>query len=844
MSIAWPRTTSTTFGKQLQTKHCLSSAIHYVNTKREIEGKSTDDTTAANVIERLIEIVNKRGFINLTEPLLEAHISLLEVVKKEKKKKNPGEKALSKTAQKAADKMEQNHSDYEYEDISRFLIFNSIAKWTKDIPYDKVTEGSLRKALAYEGTTLDKNTTSSVEKIGEYLFTDWKSGNEKSPVSTCKPSEIKFIVDIATKTRGGETHRSNLSKDLKFRKFILKHLIKVKSLKPEELASINSTLQEATEYYTPPEPSDADIININNLFSGPNPSFQIQKRPCGICHICKIPIYIYRIVHLNAGAQDDVVELNTCGEMEHVYPPGVGSLLGTISATHEEMEERLQLAAPRNGGQRGGEKKAKNAKIITAATVAINEKLRNELVGFGLRGSHAWCNKIKKGMIFVMITMSDSIILEPNNVRIDAFKKGLIENLTSPIQLPWNYELQFKSDLDSGTVVALNSEKLYPNPNTTGGSVTYAELMTRENFASKCSDNITNLMTEFIKAASTISNNNAERFKDVKYIPVLIKVRILMNSIKYWSDSLRHADKKGFAVYEAMWNKYILPSTMSGGKYKQKGGVDINELTHELDAYIDNMDELISSEDNVDLMPTTNRNKQECSDDSQLYSDFDEALNTLKKNGATVSSSSASTAAPFTYSLGQQQMQPQQFASFSFPSAAASAASSSNRRKNQGTSGVSQQYASPFGQQLTPQQFGQQQFGQQQMQPQQFTSFSFPSAAASSAATPFAAAPFGQQMQPQQYAPFSFSPAVASSVATPFAAAPFGQQMQPATPSNSSTAVARTSSQLSNNPRSAKRGKIGPQGGSRKHRNHHSHQTRKQKRNKKTRKNKKLTKRF
>jgi hypothetical protein len=100
MSIAWPRTTSTTFGKQLQTKHCLSSAIHYVNTKREIEGKSTDDTTAANVIERLIEIVNKRGFINLTEPLLEAHISLLEVVKKEKKKRTQEKKHYLKRHKK------------------------------------------------------------------------------------------------------------------------------------------------------------------------------------------------------------------------------------------------------------------------------------------------------------------------------------------------------------------------------------------------------------------------------------------------------------------------------------------------------------------------------------------------------------------------------------------------------------------------------------------------------------------------------------------------------------------------------------------------------------------------
>ena len=278
------------FIRSLPTPNCISAAITYVNTKRLDVGKSID-TVNSNVVERLIEIVNARGFPYLTTKGLHAHLGLLTSVGK-----------VSSTGK--GKKLEIHHpDDYKYDDLSRITIFRMIELWT-NIPVETLQSESLRSELAYDGVTLVRNTKASEEKIGHFFFMIWEEGKDDiSPVSVCGADEIAFIVEIAIK------RKSNIEKDKKFREFL------------QEYGNGN-----IKQIISNKNPSDDDIATINRLFPA---TYNVQKRPCGICHICKFPIYIYRIVYIPNGAN---IQLNTCGEMEHVFPPGFGSMVGTISS--------------------------------------------------------------------------------------------------------------------------------------------------------------------------------------------------------------------------------------------------------------------------------------------------------------------------------------------------------------------------------------------------------------------------------------------------------------------------------------------------------------------------------
>ena len=552
-----PTANTPSFVLGLPTPNCISAAITYVNTKR-LQRHESDDTTQENVVERLIEIVNARGFPYLKMESLHAHLGLLTSVGK-----------VSATGK--GKKLEIHHpDDYKYDDLSRITIFRMIELWT-NIPVETLQSESLRSELAYDGATLVRNTKASEEKIGHLFFMNWEDGNERSPVSTCGADEIAFIVEIAIK------RKSNIEKDKRFREFLQKYL--------ENDVRVGEIISNKN-------PSDDDIAYINRLFPE---KCKVQKRPCGICHICKFPIYIYRIVYVPTGAN---IQLNTCGEMEHVFPPGFGSMVGTISSRAKTMKQRLNtVSAVSEGGQRGGINKADLYKA------------EDVLVKFGLRASHAWCNKIKSDLIFLVISMLGLFIqgLEYDEARITAFKKEVTEILTKPDrQLTWNYELQFRSGhLEQETIDPLNQQHLYD-----------VELKTPEAFAFNCGENIKALMTEFSEAAEKVNTANFQVIEGAeKAVATQIKLRTIMYSVIFWHDVLVNSENKSAAAYLAIWKNY-----QRGGKYKHKGGVNTVKLNDTLNTYITSM---------VGMITDTNKeNVQSCTPQTG-DNPFEEALDTM-----------------------------------------------------------------------------------------------------------------------------------------------------------------------------------------------------------------------
>jgi hypothetical protein len=558
------------FKKGLPTPNCINSAITYVNTKLGM-----NDTTLDNVVDRLIEIVNARGFPNLTMDSLKTHIGLLTSAGK-----------VSSTG--SGKKLEIHHpDDYQYSDLSRFTIFNGVASWTT-IPFDKINPGDLRAPTAYE-SALDTNTGVLERKLDHIFFTEWEKGNDRSPTSECSDVELDFIIEIAIQ------RASNISKDTKLRDFIEDNLTGNDKI---EMAAIKLRIRAETQSPKKPDPLPpkqirttaqiaTDVATVKSYFT--SKKFRIIKRPCGICHICQFPIYIYQIEHTSGKTE----QLNTCGEMEHVFPPGFGSIVGTLSARHPDMAARIATVSNASkgasqgasqGGQRGG--------------IAKEELDRAEdvLAKFSLRASHAWCNKIKSDLIFLMVTMVNYIVqgFEFDQARIDAFETEVIRVLSNPDeQLLWNYELQFKS----GFNIAL-AQNLYPNP-TTQSRVQfpnmYAELRNPTDFAQKCGENAKALMTEFSTAATTVNKASFEEVlgeSDDTPISIQIKLRTIMYSVIYWHDVLVNSKNLGATTYMQIWNNYLAPAASAGGgKYKQKGGV-MEELNNVVDTYITDLDKI------------------------------------------------------------------------------------------------------------------------------------------------------------------------------------------------------------------------------------------------------------
>jgi hypothetical protein len=117
-----------------------------------------------------------------------------------------------------------------------------------------------------------------------------------------------------------------------------------------------------------------DDLKKGNLF----------KQICGKCWICEKEIYHYYVVESNS---IDITYLNTkCGEDEHIFPPTVGDIIGTLN-----MDAGL-----------------------TEQTINIYGK--DTLLTYGIRPSHAFCNQMKSDFLLYGLLVTTDGDVTSNDV--------------------------------------------------------------------------------------------------------------------------------------------------------------------------------------------------------------------------------------------------------------------------------------------------------------------------------------------------------------------------------------------------------------------------------------------
>ena len=127
------------------------------------------------------------------------------------------------------------------------------------------------------------------------------------------------------------------------------------------------------------ETSKQDMkTEINNKYS----SWTYWKQVCGICWICKKPIYFYYMTK-NEDGTGEKIDLNTqCGQIEHVLPPTVGDIFGTLHTSASVFK-----------------------KVVTANGTET-------IYTYGLAPSHAFCNQMKGMFVFTPIFFGGDVKAE------------------------------------------------------------------------------------------------------------------------------------------------------------------------------------------------------------------------------------------------------------------------------------------------------------------------------------------------------------------------------------------------------------------------------------------------
>ena len=179
------------------------------------------------------------------------------------------------------------------------------------------------------------------------------------------------------------------------------------------------------------------------------------KKPCGDnfkCWICGNHIYTYSTKsHTKGGDSTKIKEYPLkCGEDEHVLPPGIGNIFGTLDHSYQTTIE------------------------------AIHNKL--PMMSIGLRGSHRFCNNLKSSVNLITppangahgagYSINDSrfeILMQKYKTNFDAVQKldmhtELFDNITNP-NIIQNIRDNMKPYLENLCVIA---NKIVPCAISTG----------------------------------------------------------------------------------------------------------------------------------------------------------------------------------------------------------------------------------------------------------------------------------------------------------------------------------------------------------------------------------------
>lgn len=128
----------------------------------------------------------------------------------------------------------------------------------------------------------------------------------------------------------------------------------------------------------------------------PKPKYPMNKKICGTCWLCGLPIYMYEYLDTT----NNVVMTTPCGDDEHVIPPYIGNLFGTLQFDF------------------------KTTKKYYGNTTAC-------LLSKGIKPAHKYCNMIKLQCIFIQLPLRPGeqcrINLKLLDLFITIFKRNLGE---------------------------------------------------------------------------------------------------------------------------------------------------------------------------------------------------------------------------------------------------------------------------------------------------------------------------------------------------------------------------------------------------------------------------------
>jgi len=125
-----------------------------------------------------------------------------------------------------------------------------------------------------------------------------------------------------------------------------------------------------------------------------NGNMEIYKLKCGDCWLCNFPVYIYKVI-INKGAKKSsyLYQKMGCGEDEHVIPPMLGNILGTLGYSN--------------------------------AVTSIG----NPLHSLGVAPAHITCNQVKKQHSFISFPNDETGRFEINKSSLNVFADTLVKRV-------------------------------------------------------------------------------------------------------------------------------------------------------------------------------------------------------------------------------------------------------------------------------------------------------------------------------------------------------------------------------------------------------------------------------
>jgi hypothetical protein len=126
----------------------------------------------------------------------------------------------------------------------------------------------------------------------------------------------------------------------------------------------------------------ASLQDMKAKINGDYNSWTYWKQVCGICWICKKPIYFYYMTERPDGNGKKIYLNTQCGQIEHVLPPTVGDIFGTLHTSASTFRK------------------------------VVDDNGTETMYTYGLAPSHAFCNQMKGMFVFTPIFFGEDVEAE------------------------------------------------------------------------------------------------------------------------------------------------------------------------------------------------------------------------------------------------------------------------------------------------------------------------------------------------------------------------------------------------------------------------------------------------